>query len=127
MTNKLITLGILAFVVVIALATYFLKPIIFHENEYKVVFANTSEHNVTKVRIYGAGEDVQREGPIRPGHVRDFIFEPKQDGVLRYSIVQHGRELAGVVNANLHAGDTGEVFVVLGELSRVRIKDKLDL
>lgn len=125
--NKLITTLVVTSTIVVGAAVILLKPIVMNENEYRVVFANTSEHNITSVSIIGAGEHSGQVGPIKPGHIRHFIFTPKENGILEYVIIQHNQVFTGVINNDLHAGDTGEIFVVLGEMHKVKIYDEFDI
>jgi len=113
---------IIAAVLFFAISFIFvLKPMIFHENEYTVVFANRSEHIISSVVVSGAGENSDKLGPIQVGKIQDFIFIPKQDGVLKYTIVQNNREIKGVIEKDLKKGEVGEVFVLVNELYKIRV------
>ncbi len=125
--NSFIKIGIVTFVIVLIFAIVLLKPIITSELEYKVVVVNTSEQTLSSVTILGAGENSGPIGPIEPGHKRHYIFTPQQAGQLEYSIVQHGKVVRGLIDEDLQAGESGEIFVILGELHKVKIQDFIDL
>jgi len=114
-------------IVTITVAVIFLKPIIFHENEYKVVVVNMSEYPISHMTVSGAGEDSSRIGPINPGKYRHYIFTPKQNGKLEYLVVQNKRNLRGVINDNLQIGDVGEIFVIVKEMYKINVRSEFDL
>lgn len=125
--NRINLIGISLTIIVITIATIALKPIVKNELEYKVVIANTSEHIIKSVSIFGAGQDSGPIGPIKPGKQRHYIFIPEQDGSLEYLIHQNSKTIEGTVNANLKKGETGKVFVVIGEMYKVKVKDELGI
>lgn len=125
--NKLNIYGFVLLVTVVTIATVALKPIITHENEYMVIVANTSEHVISSVVISGAGGNSGKLGPIQPGMLRHYIFTPSEDGVLEYLIIQSEHEIQGTINADLKKGDTGEIYVVIGEMYQVKIQDELGI
>jgi len=126
MNNQLVKFGLLVVVVIIT-AFVGLKPIVNHENEYRVIIANASEYPISSAIITGAGQNSGKIGPIKVGKINDFIFTANQDGALEYSIKQNDRELTGVINADLKKNQVGEIFVVLGEMYKVRIEDEFDI
>ncbi len=118
----------LTIVLVLTITAYvFLKPIVTHENEYKVVIVNISNHDVSKVEIIGPGSNTFEMGTIREGHIQDYIFTPKQDGVLEYLIIQNDQSLRGIIESNLKKGDKGDIYVVVGERYKVKIYDEFDI
>jgi len=126
MNNHLVRFGL---VVLVGLLVTFvvLKPIVYNEDKYKVVIVNTSEHAITSATITGVGQDSGKIGPIQVGKVNDYIFTPEEDGVLEYTIKQNDRELKGVISSTLKKNDVGKIYVVVGEMYKVRIKEKFDI
>ena len=104
-----------------------LKPIVYNEDKYKVVIVNASEHPITSATITGVGQNSGKIGPILVGKINDFIFTPEEDGVLEYSINQNDRELTGIVNGALKKNDVGKIYVVVGEMYKVRIEENFDI
>lgn len=125
--DKIVKIGVVVFILVISIAVAYLKPIVMHEKEYKVVTVNLSEQPITSIIISGAGVDSGKIGPINPGQLHDFFFQPIENGSLEYSIMQNEREIKGVINDMLKIGDTGEIYVQVGEMFKVKIEDKLTI
>jgi len=118
----------IAIILVLTITAYiFLKPIVTHENEYKVVIVNISNHDISKVKITGPGTNSYEMGTIREGHIQDYIFAPAQDGELEYLITQNDQSLRGAINSNLKKGDKGDIYVVVGERYNVKIYDEFDI
>ncbi|HFD32547.1 MAG TPA: hypothetical protein ENJ28_07600 [Gammaproteobacteria bacterium] len=113
-------------VVTTIISVVILMPIVTHENEYKVVIVNASEHPISSVVISGAGVESNKLGPIKPGYLQDFIMTPLEDGALKYHMVQSGQQLNGIINKDLKKGDVGDIYVVMGELQKVKIYDEYE-
>ena len=126
MNISLVKFGLLVFAGLLIMFIV-LKPIVYNEDKYKVVIVNASEHPITSATITGVGQNSGKIGPILVGKINDFIFIPEEDGVLEYSIKQNDRELTGVVNGALKKNDVGEIYVVVGEMYKVRIKENYDI
>jgi len=116
-----------ALVVVIIASVVILKPIVMHENEYKVVVVNMSEYKISHVEITGPGTASRKMKAIKQGHIQDYIFIPEADGTLEYTITQNSQTLNGVIHDNLKKGETGDIYVVLGEMYQVNIHDEFDI
>lgn len=110
----------------ITLSFIFLKPIVNHENEYRVIVVNTSEQAISSATISAEGMPPKQFTSIRIGHIQDHIFLPAQTGPLTYSITLGTQQLDGIVKANLEKGETGNVYIVVGELHKIRILDEYD-
>ena len=110
----------------ITISFIFLKPIVLHEGEYKVVIVNTSERPVTSVVISGAGTNSDKIGPIKVGYMQDYFFVPTQNGPLHYRIVQNKQHLDGVIKADLKKAETGDIYLVIGEMQKIKIYDDYD-
>ena len=121
------TIKYVVFVIIAITASFiFLKPIVTHESEYRVVVVNTSERPISSIIISGAGTNSSKIGPIRVGDMQDYYFTPTQDGALSYSIIQNKRELNGIINADLKKEEKGEIYVVIGEMHKIKIYDDYD-
>jgi len=126
MNISLVKFGLLVFAGLL-ITFIVLKPIVYNEDKYKVVIVNASEHPISSAIITGVGQNSGKIGPILVGKINDFIFIPEEDGVLAYSIKQNDRELTGVINDTLKKNEVGEVFVVVGEMYKVSIKENFDI
>ena len=125
MNNQLVKFGLL--VAVVSFVAYLiLKPIVYNEEQYKVVFVNISEHAISSAKISGSGQNFDEIGPIHVGMLNDFIFTPLQNGALKYTINQNGRELTGVIKDTLKKNEIGEIFVVVSEMYKVSVKDEFE-
>jgi len=125
--DKLGKLSLIALVVIITVSYFFVKPLVYNDNDYKVIIVNVSEHDISTVTITGPGIDsAQAIGSILVGNLQDYVAVPNQDGILRYSITQNGHILTGIVNASLKKGDVGEIYVVIREMYKVEIHDWFD-
>lgn len=113
-------------IVAITVSFLFLKPIVTHKHEFKVVIVNTSEKPIANTTIYAEGMPPREMKTIRIGHMQDYIFLPAQSGPLRYSMTLGKRQFDGIINANLKKGETGDVYVVVGELQKIRVFDEYD-
>ena len=111
----------------IVAAVVILKPVVTNENEYKVVVVNVSEYPIANAMISGPGGKSYDMGTIQPGNIQDYIFKPEHEGVMEYTIKQNSQTLTGVINSELKKGDTGDIFVVLGEMYRVKIHEEFDI
>jgi len=115
------------FVVVTVIASFlFLKPIIYHDHEYRVVVVNASEMSIPSITITAAGMPPKTMGPIRAGYIQDYVFLPAQNGPLSYSMIQGKQTLNGTIKTELKKNETGDIFVVVGELFKVRILNEYD-
>ena len=114
-------------VATIVISFFYLKPIVTHADEYKVVIVNTSEHPIVSAVITGAGTQSHKIGPIRVSEIQDYFFKPSEDGALTYTIIQNSKTMNGIINESLKRGSTGDVYVVVSELQKVRVYDEYDI
>ncbi len=122
-----LTLKYVIFVVVIITASIiFLRPIIGHHKEYRVAIVNTSEHAINNIIISGAGANSDKIGPIKVGDMQDYYFIATQNGELTYTITQGSQTFNGIIRAGLQKDETGDVFVVMGEMHKIKIYDSYD-
>ena len=118
------TLKYVAFVIIAITASYiFLKPILSHDNEYRVVVVNTSERPISSIVVSGAGITSHTMGPIRVGDMQDHYFIPSENGELKYTITQDKQEFNGIINAELKKAETGDIYLVMGEMYKIKIHD----
>lgn len=123
--NHIVKYGLSVFVVIV-ISVVFLKPILTHENEYRVVIVNISERPVSSVIISGAGANTTQIGPLSVGNMQDYYFVPTQNAELTYTINQDKQSFSGIINNDLKKGDVGEIYVVIGEMHQVKIYDDYD-
>ncbi len=125
--DKLGKLGLIALAVIIVVSYIFVKPLVYNDNDYKVIIVNVSEHDISDVTLTGPGIDSGRAiGSILVGNLQDYVAVPNQDGVLKYRIMQNGHTLTGIVNNSLKKGEVGEIYVVIREMYKVEIHDWFD-
>jgi len=123
--NNILKYGVFVFVAVIA-SFFYLKPILQHEGEYRVVVVNTSERPVSHIEITGKGIDKRVIGPLHVGDMQDYYFIPSQDGDLLYSVSQDKQKFNGIIKANLKKNEEGKIYVVVGEMHQVKIYNEYD-
>ncbi|MDH5256459.1 MAG: hypothetical protein OEX07_00575 [Gammaproteobacteria bacterium] len=123
--NHIVKYGLSVFVIIV-ISVIFLKPILTHENEYRVVIVNISERPVSSVIISGAGANTTQIGPLSVGNMQDYYFVPTQNAELTYTINQDKQSFSGIINNDLKKGDVGEIYVVIGEMHQVKIYDDYD-
>jgi len=116
----------IAVLVTALVATVILIPIVTNADKYKVVIANTSERPITSLVISGGGIESPAIGPIAVGDFQDYLLTPLSDGELKYSIVQDKKNIKGVINPNIKKGEVGDIFIVVGELYKIKILDEYD-
>jgi len=120
--NSMIKYGLLAFIS-ITIAVIFLKPILTHEHEYRVVVVNISERPVSNITISGAGIEPKNIGPIQVGNMQDYYFILPQDGQLSYTITQDKHQFDGIITPNIKKAEVGKRYIVIGEMYKVKVYD----